>query len=222
MVEQSSFIKAINTVELISHSRNNSRMGYSLFNNILSLQLNFKKTNMKDCGLIHVYTGGGKGKTTAAVGLAARAVGGGLKVCYVSFHKRPDIFGYKEMQSLTKLGVEVINRAQGHPHLDTTMDCTIIANETLEAVAEIKQMVIDNKYDMLILDEILISVRDKFLQEQVLIDFIESKPANLELVLTGRNATEKVMEMAHYVTFMDCKKHPYETMGIESRLGIEF
>ncbi|GAB1374245.1 hypothetical protein MASR1M46_11280 [Bacteroidales bacterium] len=59
---------------------------------------------MKTKGLIHVYTGDGKGKTTSAIGLASRALGGGMKVCYVSFHKRPELYGYTEMDSLRKLG----------------------------------------------------------------------------------------------------------------------
>lgn len=174
---------------------------------------------MNRLGLIHIYTGDGKGKTTACVGLATRAVGSGHKVLYCSFHKKPEKYGYTEMESLRKLGVEVLNFAKGHPHLDKSIDGETLKVEVFEALK-----VIESKWDnvdVLIMDEIIISVRDGYLQEDVLIDFIKRKPANTELVLTGRCATEKLMELADYVSFVQKIKHPYDK-NIRSRKGIEF
>lgn len=176
---------------------------------------------MKELGLIHIYTGDGKGKTTSAVGLAVRALGSGFKVCYCSFHKRPEKYGYAEMESLKKLGATVLNFAKGHPHLDKSIDEEIIKKEVPEALQTIQQKLTSEHYDLLILDEILISVRDQYLDEQLLIDFIQSKPAGMELVMTGRAATEKVMELADYVTFCKKLKHPYDRK-IRSRKGIEY
>ncbi|MFI3321825.1 MAG: cob(I)yrinic acid a,c-diamide adenosyltransferase [Rikenellaceae bacterium] len=175
----------------------------------------------KETGLVHVYTGDGKGKTTAAIGLAARALGGGLTVLYVSFHKQPEKYGYTEMDSLKKLGATVLNRAKGHPHLDTSLDNDLIKEEANKAVDEIAAMICQQHFDLLIMDEILISVRDNYIEEQLLIDFIKNKPATTELVLTGRSATQAVMELADYVSFVKCEKHPYNR-GVLSRKGIEF
>ena len=178
----------------------------------------------KETGFIHIYTGTGKGKTTAAVGLAARALGSGLSVCYCSFHKCPEKYGYSEMESLKKLGARVINFAEYHPHMDENVtDATIteIKNEVAQAIDSITTLLSNEKYDLLILDEIFISVRDNYLTEERLIDFIQNKPAKTELVLTGRGATNKILSMAHYITNMECVKHPYYN-DVSSRKGIEY
>jgi cob(I)alamin adenosyltransferase len=179
------------------------------------------KWSMKNNGLIHIYTGDGKGKTTAAIGLATRALGHGQKVCYCSFCKDPEKYGYNEMQSLRKLGAEVFNFAKGHPHLNRSLDENVIRQETHEAVAKIKNEFFAAGYDLMILDELNISVRDNYLEEELLLDLIKSKPATLELVITGRGATDAVMELADYVSEIKKIKHPYD-QKIRSREGIEF
>lgn len=176
---------------------------------------------MDKLGLIHIYTGDGKGKTTAAVGLATRALGGGLRVCYCSFHKCPEKYGYTEIDSLRKLGAIVENFAKGHPHLDKSIDEEEIKREVPQAITKLKDMLEREHYDLLIMDEILISVRDNYLEETVLLDFIDNKPISTELVLTGRGATEAVMQRADYITFCKKIKHPYD-QGVRSRKGIEF
>lgn len=176
---------------------------------------------MKNNGLIHVYTGDGKGKTTTAVGLAVRALGHGHKVCYCSFHKAPEKYGYNEMQSLRKLGADVFNFAKGHPHLDKSLDENVIRQETHDAVAKVVNDLFAAGYDLMILDEINISVRDNYLEEELLLGLIKAKPAGLELVLTGRSATENVMTTADYVSEIKKIKHPYDRK-VRSREGIEF
>lgn len=185
---------------------------------------NDTKDPTNEMGLIHIYTGTGKGKTTAAIGLAARALGSGLKVCYCSFHKHPEKYGYTEMESLKKLGAQVINFVKHHPHMDKHVtDDTInaIKEEVTEAIGSLTTLLSTQQVDLLIMDEIFISVRDNYLDEEVLIEFIKNKPAKTELVLTGRGATEKAMSLAHYITNMECVKHPYY-QNIPSRKGIEF
>lgn len=172
-------------------------------------------------GLIHIYTGDGKGKTTAAIGLATRALGGGLKVLYVSFHKRPELFGYTEMDSLRKLGATVINLAKGHPHLDKSIPEQQMVEEVGQGLIDIAQLINEQRFDMLIMDEIIISIRDKYVDEATVIEFVRNKPKTLELVMTGRGATPALVELAHYVSFVQKIKHPYDD-NIASRKGIEY
>lgn len=174
-----------------------------------------------ETGLIHVYTGTGKGKTTAAVGLCNRAIGYGLKTCYISFHKNPEKYGYNEINSLKKLGVSVYIFAKGHPHLDSSIDRNKICSETAEGLQKVKEIIETEKVELLVLDEILISVRDNFLDETELLSFIKEKPKDLELVLTGRGATDSILKLADYVSEINCIAHPYNK-GIKSRKGIEF
>lgn len=176
---------------------------------------------MNSLGLIHIYTGDGKGKSTAAAGLAVRALGRGMKVCFCSFHKHPEKYGYTEMESLKKLGATVLNFAQEHPHLDKSIDENRIREAVPEALRAVSQRLKTEPFDLMVLDEILISVRDGYLDETLLLDFMDGKPENTELVLTGRCATPKVMECAHYVTFCKKMKHPYDR-GLLSRAGIEY
>ena len=172
-------------------------------------------------GLIHIYTGNGKGKTTTAVGLAVRAIGYGLMVCYTSFHKNPDKYGYHEIAVLEKLGAKVLVFAKGHPHLDKTLDENEIRTDVAKGIETLSELIKTEKFDLLIMDEILISVRDGYLEEAKLLEFIDNKPENLELVLTGRGATCAVIEKADYVSEICKIAHPFDK-GITSRGGIEF
>lgn len=183
-----------------------------------------KEEIKKETGLVHIYTGNGKGKTTAAIGLAVRALGSGLSVCYCSFHKDPEEYGYSEMESLKKLNAHVINFAKYHPHMEkdasetTTSEMT---DEVNDAIHTINTLMNNIQFDLLILDEVLISVRDSYLFEETLIDFIKNKPEATELVVTGRGATKGVMDLGHYITNMECVKHPFYN-DIPSRKGIEY
>lgn len=175
---------------------------------------------MRRKGLIQVYTGDGKGKTTAAVGLAVRAIGQDLKVCYIYFHKDPDRFGYGELKSLKRLGVDIFGFAKKHPHFYRKIDPEDIRKECLKGVEFIKKVYKGKRYDLLILDEIIISLRDGFLKEDEILDILNSKPENLELILTGRGATQKIIERADLVSEIRKVKHPYD-VGIKRRKGIE-
>lgn len=176
---------------------------------------------MNNLGLVHIYTGDGKGKTTASVGLATRALGNGMKVIYCSFHKHPEKYGYTEIDCLKKLGAQVFTFAKEHPHLDKDIDENAIRHEVSEAIDTLNWLLKNDQADMLILDEILISVRDNYLEENTLIDFIKNKPPHTELILTGRGATPNVMNLADYVSFVRKIKHPYDK-GVFSRKGIEY
>ena len=176
---------------------------------------------MKQKGLIQVYTGDGKGKSTAAIGQAVRAAGHGFKVGFVSFFKDPEVFGYGEYKSLQKIGIKTFLFAKKHPHFYEEIDLDEVRQECCNGVEFIKELFQDQSWDMLILDEIDIAMRDGFLKEEEVLSLLEAKPERLELVLTGRGATERIMEKADLVSEVKEVKHPYD-QGVRSREGIEY
>jgi cob(I)alamin adenosyltransferase len=176
---------------------------------------------MKKKGLIQVYTGAGKGKSTAAIGQAARAAGHGFKVGFLSFFKDPEAFGYGEYKSLEKLGVKTFLFAKKHPHFYKELNPDDVCQECSRGLEFIKELFQDPSWDMLVLDEINIAVRDGFLKEEDVLSLLNAKPEKLELVLTGRGVTEKIIEKADLVSEVREVKHPY-SQGIKSREGIEY
>ena len=172
-------------------------------------------------GLIHIYTGSGKGKTTCSVGLGARALGQGLKVTYCHFMKRPELYGYHEIDSLKALGATIMGFTDGHPYFNKEVTPEMLRQQVADALVFLSGYLQTAQPDLMIMDEILITVRDGFLAEDVLLDFINRKPEGTELVLTGRGATERLIERADYVSEINKVKHPFD-QGIASRKGIEF
>ena len=175
---------------------------------------------MKEKGLIQVYTGDGKGKSTAAIGQAVRAAGHGYNVGFVSFFKDPEVFGYGEYEPLQKLGVKTFLFAKKHPHFYNKLGLNEVREECLNGVEFIKEL-FQQSWDMLVLDEINIAIRDGFLKEEEVLSLLEAKPERLELVLTGRGATEGIIAKADLVSEIKEVKHPYE-QGMGSREGIEY
>jgi len=176
---------------------------------------------MREKGLIQVYTGDGKGKSTAAIGQAARAAGHGFKVGFISFFKDPEVFGYGEYNSMQKLGIKTFLFARKHPHFYNELNLDEVCEECYKGLGFIKQLFQDQSWDMLVLDEIDIALRDGFLKEEEILSLLEEKPDKLELILTGRGATEKVIKKADLVSEVKEVKHPH-SRGIESREGIEY
>ena len=176
---------------------------------------------MKRKGLIQIYTGDGKGKTTAALGLAIRAHSHGLRVCYIYFHKNPEKWGYSEHVALEKVGIDVFGFAKRHPFCDKGTSTEDIRKDCLKGLDFIKKMYTRKKYDLLILDEINISLRDGFLKTEEVVPILMEKPENLELVLTGRGAPQKLIRLADLVSRVQKVKHPYDK-GIKGREGIEY
>jgi cob(I)alamin adenosyltransferase len=176
---------------------------------------------MKNKGLIQVYTGTGKGKSTAAIGQAVRAAGHGFRVGFLSFFKDPEAFGYGEYKSLEKLGIKTFLFAKKHPHFYKELNPDDVCQECSRGLEFIKELFRDPSWDMLVLDEINIALRDGFLKEEDVLSLLDAKPDKLELVLTGRGVTEKTIEKADLVSEVREVKHPY-SRGIKSRKGIEY
>ena len=162
-------------------------------------------------GLVIVHTGNGKGKTTAALGLAIRAWGEGLKVLILQFIKGS--WKYGELKALAKFAPDITVKqcGEGFTRRGNT-DIKIHQEAAKKALQEAKMEMISNKWDMIILDEINYAID---------LDLIAEKPADLHLVMTGRNAKEEIIQKANLVTEMKEIKHPYKE-GIKAQKGIEF
>ncbi|MDR1352909.1 MAG: cob(I)yrinic acid a,c-diamide adenosyltransferase [Treponema sp.] len=171
-------------------------------------------------GLIHIYAGNGKGKTTAAIGLCVRAAGRGKKIIFAQFLKTQDT---GELGSFEKLGITVI-RSTLRLGFTNAMDGEtkkLCAEEQKKIMKKIRERLSGEAADLLVLDEILDAVNINMLDEAELRSLIENKPAELEIVLTGRNPAPWLAEAADYISDVRKVKHPYDR-GIKARAGIEW
>ncbi|OGY93836.1 MAG: hypothetical protein A2406_00595 [Candidatus Komeilibacteria bacterium RIFOXYC1_FULL_37_11] len=178
----------------------------------------------KTTGKIHIYTGDGKGKTTASLGLAIRAIGNGLKVGIIYFDKGGDYYGERKiLDKLTTDGLKYL--AFGEARMSDGRGFRFQNNQKdlEQAQLAIRQALewMKEAFDLLILDEINTTVATDLLELDDILNLLEQKPANLELVLTGRYCPDKVMERADLITEMKPLKH-YMTTGLGARKGIEF
>ena len=167
-------------------------------------------------GYVHVYTGDGKGKTTAALGLLLRALGAGLSVHLVQFIKS---MGYHELSILRDLGVPVHQFGRG---------CFIRGEperEDRETASQgllfVRDLMARDRLDLLVLDEINVAIRLGLLATEDVLRVVRSKPVGLEIVCTGRGAPKQLIEAADLVTEMRNVKHYFDT-GVPAREGIEY
>lgn len=172
-------------------------------------------------GLIIVFTGNGKGKTTAAMGQALRAVGQGLRVLMLQFIK--GTWNYGELVSIKRLepDFKIQPLGKGFIHLSSKLDDKEILENISQSWERTKNEILSDKYDMIILDEINYVIHYGLLSVEEMLTLLQKKPERLHIILTGRNAHKKVIEKADLVTEMMDIKHPY-SKGIKARKGIEF
>lgn len=168
-------------------------------------------------GLIHIYTGDGKGKTTASVGLAVRASGAGKKVAFVQFMKGMPSSEIKQLQALGITVVKAGTITKFVPFM-TDAERTRCAEEQMGGFETAVAMAPD--IDMLVLDEMISAVTTGMIPEERLLGFLRAKPAGLEVVLTGRDVPESIAALADYLSDIRAVKHPYE-QGVPARKGIE-
>lgn len=171
-------------------------------------------------GLVQIYTGNGKGKSTAAFGLAIRAVGHGFSVYIIQFMKGRDDYG--ELAGLKRLSPECHLEHYGGPgwvHKGERLEENV--KEAQKAFSRAQEIILSGEWDIVILDEIINSLWFELISEQDVLELLDKKPSNVELVLTGRNASQTLIDRADLVTEMVQIKHPFE-QGIMSRQGIEF
>ena len=169
-------------------------------------------------GLVQVYTGPGKGKTTASLGLAFRASGRGLEVLMIQFLKPPQNYGEhlaaEKVPNFTILPLGLDHMVSKVPREEDIR----ISRETLQRA---KDEIYSRKYDLVILDEINNSMSWKLLTPEEVIGMLKGRPDNVEIVLTGRGAPQEIVEYADLVTEMAMIKHPFDK-GIKARKGIEY
>ncbi|MDR0886853.1 MAG: cob(I)yrinic acid a,c-diamide adenosyltransferase [Clostridiales Family XIII bacterium] len=172
-------------------------------------------------GMTHVYYGEGQGKTSAAMGLAMRALGNGKRVFVAQFFKGNESGEIRFLQQTA--GVTII-----HPQPGMKFTWEMDEDETAQMQTEhdalfsaIQEAASSGDYDLLILDEVLTACIYDHLRYDLLLQFIQEKPDSLELVLTGHGISKKIMDAADYVTEMTKHKHPYD-LHVMARAGVEY
>ena len=176
-------------------------------------------TKTEERGLLIVHTGKGKGKTTAAMGLAIRCIGHGMKVGIVQFVK--GVWHTGERDVLAKFPDLCVIRAMGEGFTWDTQDRQRDLAAAARAWETAKEMMADPSYRMVILDELNIVLRYGYLAVEEVLEALKSKPRDLHVVVTGRNAKEELIEAADLVTEMTQVKHPFRS-GVKAQVGVEF
>jgi cob(I)alamin adenosyltransferase len=169
-------------------------------------------------GFVQVYTGDGKGKTTAALGLVLRALGHDLKVAVLQFMKADPTWG--EIVMLRRLGVEVAQCGLDHWVIKgeaTEEDLAAAA----EGFARARDLVMSRRFDIVVLDELVTALFFELVSLDDVLGLMKGKPGHVELVITGRRAPDELLEAADLVTEMVPRKHYYDA-GVEAREGIEY
>jgi cob(I)alamin adenosyltransferase len=177
---------------------------------------------MNDKGLVIVYTGNGKGKTTAALGMALRAIGYDHKVCMLQFIKGS--WHYGEMDSSKKLepNFELIAVGKGFVGiLDDNSPREEHEKYATEALKICREKIFSENYNVIILDEVNYAINLGLIDVEEIIKLIKEKPTSLNLVLTGNHAKDEIIKLADLVTEMKEIKHPFKS-GIKAKKGIDF
>lgn len=185
---------------------------------------NLINPNFEQHGYIQVYTGNGKGKTTASLGLAMRALGRDWKVLLIMFTKGGDDYG--ELKSFRELSSKISSNLKIE---QAGLDRIVYRNNQDEQdIKEIKDgwqraknAIANNEYQLIILDELNIAIDLGIIDIEDVLQVLKDKPEEMEIVLTGRNAHPKIIEIAHLVSNIEPVKHYWDT-GVSARKGIEY
>lgn len=169
-------------------------------------------------GLVHIYTGNGKGKTTAAIGLGVRAVGAGFKVHMIQFMKGRR---YSEIDAIEKIPGFTVRQFGRDEFVSKKNPAEIDINFAKDGLDYAREIISSGKYDLVILDEINVALDFNLVPLKEVLKLVNSRPKNLEIVLTGRYAPKELVEIADLVTDVGEVKHPYQK-GIEARKGIDW
>lgn len=171
---------------------------------------------MKNKGFVQVYTGNGKGKTTAAIGLAVRAACAGLNVYIGQFVKGME---YSELALMKKFENITIEQFGKRCFIEKSPDSDDI-KMAKTGLKKIEEVILSNKYDVIVLDEVTIAIFFKLFSSEELLEIINKRNPSTEIILTGRYADNYILDAADLVTEMVEVKH-YYTRGIQARKGIE-
>jgi cob(I)alamin adenosyltransferase len=183
-------------------------------------------TDSKSClsgvrqGLITIFTGDGRGKTSAAIGTAVRAAGHGLRVCLVFFMKG-DLFPHGEMLALANISGITLAAFGQDGWVKREEDNPEHRVQALQAMDYACSAMNSGNFDLIILDEVLSATDWSLLTLSEVVSLLAQKPYNVDLILTGRNAPAELIALADVVTEMQCIKHPFDR-GIQARAGIDY
>jgi len=170
-------------------------------------------------GLIIIYTGDGKGKTTAALGQAFRAIGHGMKICIIQFVKEKRQTGEMITAGKFKKLLEVHIKGRGFIYDTKNMEQHLKAGK--EAWEFAKKKISSNKYDIIILDELTYLIKYDIVKESEILSAIKDKPEKLHIIITGRDASKDLIKSADLVSEIKNVKHPFQK-GVKAQKGIEF
>lgn len=174
-----------------------------------------------ESGMIHIYCGDGKGKTTSATGLAVRAAGCGLKVLFVRFLKNENSGELRILDIIPEIEVMHMTKSFG---FFKTLDAKE-QEEARSAYAKLWDDAIrkiqEEPYDMLVMDEFMAAYQYGMIDHEAAVTFLKERPKGLEVVLTGRNPEPELLELADYISEITKRKHPFD-QGIYARRGIEY
>jgi len=173
-------------------------------------------------GLFHIYMGDGKGKSTAALGLALRAYGNGMRVLYSQFLKSGESSEHQALALLKdRLTVLQYKTVKGFYKNLSPKDQEKVCSEQRQLFQNIVTETASGTYQLVILDEVIHAINMGILSEEEVCHFIRQRPLEVELVFTGRNASAELIDLADYVSDIVKRKHPYD-QGIGMRKGIEY
>jgi len=180
---------------------------------------NNQLSDSEHLGCIHVISGDGKGKTTSSLGLALRAAGHGFKTLMIQFMKKG--WDYGELKAVELLpNIQIIQ--YGTPDfVDKTQPLPIDYQEAKAALKRFSKELRSKQWDIIILDEVNVALDYKLIPEENILEELKNKPKNIEIVLTGRNASQALIDLADYYTKVQSLKHPYQ-QKITARKGVEF
>lgn len=173
-------------------------------------------------GLVHLYYGDGKGKTSSAMGIAVRAAGWDKKVCIFQFLKNQlsgEEISFKRFNNITVIKSLSDNNKFFWEMTDEQKK--ELKDRVLDLYLKLEKEIQENKYNVIICDEILGAIENGLISENKLCNSLKNKPKNLELIITGRRASNKLIDLCDYVSEIKCIKHPFNR-GIKARKGIEY
>ena len=170
-------------------------------------------------GLLMVFTGNGKGKTTSALGLAMRSAGNGFKVCFIQFIKGN--WKYGELEAVKRFDDLIDFHVMGKGFTWQSEDIEKDKAAARDAWVFAKEVMASDRYRLVVLDEFTYLLSYGMIDRQEAVETLKSKPADLHVAVTGRNASEELMDIADLVTEMREIKHPFD-VGIKAQKGIEF
>ena len=179
-----------------------------------------KATKTVEKGLVIVHTGAGKGKTSAALGMVVRAIGHGMKVGVVQFVKGAMATGEKAV--FDRFADQVEFKPMGEGFTWDTQDRTRDIAVARTAWEEVKRMIADPSYNMVLADELNIALRYEYLPVAEVLEALAAKPEMTHVIITGRNAPQPLIDAADLVTEMASVKHPFREQNVKAQPGIEF